>query len=31
MYQAAIDKVAARALIRDRCDNFIGGKWIACR
>jgi aldehyde dehydrogenase len=28
MYQAAIDKVAARGLIRDRCDNFIGGKWI---
>jgi aldehyde dehydrogenase len=29
MFQAAIDKVAARGLIRDRYDNFIGGKWVA--
>ena len=29
MYQAAIDKIAARGLIRDRYDNFIGGKWVA--
>ncbi len=29
MYQAAIDKIAARGLIRDRYENFIGGKWVA--
>ena len=29
MYQAAIDKIAARGLIRDRYDNFIGGQWVA--
>src|SRR5271166_4738300 len=29
MYRAAIDKIAARGLIRDRYDNFIGGKWVA--
>ena len=29
MYQAAIDKIAARGLIRDHYDNFIGGKWVA--
>jgi len=29
MYQAAIDKIAARGLILDRYDNFIGGKWVA--
>ncbi len=29
MYQAAIDKIAARGLIRDKYDNFIGGKWVA--
>jgi hypothetical protein len=29
MYQAAIDKIAARGLIRDRYDNFIDGKWVA--
>ncbi len=29
MYQAAIDKVAARGLIREKYGNFIGGKWVA--
>src|SRR5271165_2326351 len=29
MYQAAIDKIAARGLIREKYDNFIGGKWVA--
>jgi aldehyde dehydrogenase len=29
MYQAALDKVAARGLIREKYDNFIGGKWVA--
>ena len=29
MYQAAIDKAAARGLIREKYGNFIGGKWVA--
>ncbi|MBB3949107.1 aldehyde dehydrogenase [Aureimonas jatrophae] len=29
MYQQAIDQVSQRVLIRDRYDNFIGGKWVA--
>ena len=29
MYQAALDKVAAKGLIRAKYDNFIGGKWVA--
>ena len=29
MYQAAIDKIAARGLIREKYGNFIGGKWVA--
>ena len=27
MYRAAIDKVAAKGLIGEKYDNFIGGKW----
>ena len=29
MYQAAIDNVSAKGLIRASYDNFIGGKWVA--
>src|SRR5229473_1140619 len=29
MYQQALDKVSKQLLIRDRYDNFIGGKWVA--
>src|ERR1700712_4543877 len=29
MYQQAIDTVSKQVLIRDRYDNFIGGKWVA--
>ncbi|HXZ15439.1 MAG TPA: aldehyde dehydrogenase, partial [Roseiarcus sp.] len=29
MYQAAIDKIAAKGLIHEKYDNFIGGKWVA--
>ncbi len=29
MYQQAIEKVSSQVLIRDRYDNFIGGKWVA--
>jgi aldehyde dehydrogenase len=29
MYQEAIDKVSQQVLIRERYDNFIGGKWVA--
>src|ERR1035441_5258673 len=29
MYHEAIEKVSKEVLIRDRYDNFIGGKWVA--
>src|SRR6201995_68763 len=29
MYQQAIDQVSKQLLIRDRYENFIGGKWVA--
>src|SRR4051812_1061343 len=29
MFQQAIDQVSKQLLIRDRYDNFIGGKWVA--
>ncbi len=29
MFQQAIDQISSRVLIRDRYDNFIGGKWVA--
>ena len=29
MYQQALDQVSKQVLIRDRYDNFIGGKWVA--
>ena len=29
MYQQALEKVSSQLLIRDRYDNFIGGKWVA--
>ena len=29
MYQQALDKVSKQVLIRERYDNFIGGKWVA--
>ncbi|WP_061931024.1 aldehyde dehydrogenase [Aureimonas sp. AU22] len=29
MYQQAIEQVSKKVLIRDRYDNFIGGKWVA--
>ena len=29
MYHEAIEKVSKQVLIRDRYDNFIGGKWVA--
>src|ERR1700742_788740 len=29
MYQQALEKVSKQVLIRDRYDNFIGGKWVA--
>src|SRR6202451_3730776 len=29
MFQQALDKVSKQVLIRDRYDNFIGGKWVA--
>ena len=29
MYQQALEKVSKQLLIRDRYENFIGGKWVA--
>ena len=29
MYQQALEKVSKQVLIRDRYENFIGGKWVA--
>ena len=29
MFQQAVDKISSKVLIRDRYDNFIGGKWVA--
>jgi len=29
MYQQALDKVSKQLLVRERYDNFIGGKWVA--
>src|ERR1700729_1038473 len=29
MFQQALEKVSKQVLIRDRYDNFIGGKWVA--
>ncbi|MBV8918731.1 aldehyde dehydrogenase family protein, partial [Bradyrhizobium sp.] len=29
MYQQALEKISKQVLIRDRYDNFIGGKWVA--
>src|SRR5215813_3749457 len=29
MYQQALDKISKQVLIRDRYENFIGGKWVA--
>ena len=29
MYQQALDQVSKQVLIRDKYDNFIGGKWVA--
>ena len=29
MYQEAIEKVSKQVLIRERYDNFIGGRWVA--
>src|ERR1700755_1201327 len=29
MYHEAIEKVSKQVLIRERYDNFIGGKWVA--
>src|SRR5499433_1051568 len=29
MFQQALDQVSKQVLIRDRYDNFIGGKWVA--
>jgi len=29
MFPAALDKVSKQLLIRERYDNFIGGKWVA--
>jgi aldehyde dehydrogenase len=29
MYQQAIEKVSKQALIKEKSDNFIGGKWVA--
>lgn len=29
MFQQAIEKVSSQVLIRERYDNFIGGKWVA--
>ena len=29
MYQQALDQVSKQVLIRERYDNFIGGKWVA--
>ena len=29
MYQQAIEQISSRVLIRDRYDNFIGGRWVA--
>src|SRR5882724_3804966 len=29
MFQQALDKVSKQLLIRERYDNFIGGKWVA--
>jgi aldehyde dehydrogenase len=29
MFQQAIEQISSKVLIRDRYDNFIGGKWVA--
>src|ERR1017187_713384 len=29
MFQQALEKVSKQVLIRDRYNNFIGGKWVA--
>src|SRR6201987_3834127 len=29
MYHEAVEKVSKQVLIRERYDNFIGGKWVA--
>ena len=29
MYHEAIEKVSKQVLIRERYENFIGGKWVA--
>ena len=29
MFQQALDKVSKQLLVRERYDNFIGGKWVA--
>jgi aldehyde dehydrogenase len=29
MYQEALAKVTGQKLIRDKFENFIGGKWVA--
>ncbi len=29
MFQQAIEQISSRVLIRDRYDNFIGGRWVA--
>ncbi len=31
MFQQALDKVSKQLLVRERYDNFIGGKWVAPR
>ncbi len=29
MFQQAIEQISSKVLIKDRYDNFIGGKWVA--
>ena len=29
MFQQAIEQISSKVLVRDRYDNFIGGKWVA--
>jgi len=29
MYQQALEKVSKQVVMRERYDNFIGGKWVA--
>ena len=29
MFQQALDTISKQVLVRDRYDNFIGGKWVA--